>query len=91
MHLVSNLRDKPIMEHSVNTSGLKKAELRARVEEKLKQLESDVARYKADGYAATHEARKRAETKLAEVKEQLKGGWEQLSEKGAAKLNQLLD
>ena len=68
----------------------RKAELRARVEARRKELEAKIARAKADAIGASNEAIDEAKAKLAELEKLVVDGWEKLSEKAAGKLNEWL-
>ncbi len=64
-----------------------KQELKTRVVAKQKELEARIATLQADAGAAAREERAKLERKLREAKEQVKNGWDQMTEDVAAKLN----
>jgi hypothetical protein len=66
------------------------SELKARIHAKRKQLEADLAKLQAEGHAASNTAQAEIKRKLAELDDHLRDGWDNLSEKAAAKLNQWL-
>jgi len=69
---------------------LRTEELKNRVVAKQKQLEPRLSELKADAQAATADEIERIKTRLSEVREAVKGGWDNLSEQSAKKLNEWL-
>lgn len=66
-------------------------ELKDRVKAKQRELESRFHELKADGRAEAREERDTVKRKLDELQETVKDGWEKLSDKVSAKLNDWLD
>lgn len=67
-----------------------KEELRDRVEAKRKELEAKLSEAKASGRREGREGTEQLEERLGELKETLAGGWDQLTEGVASKLNDWL-
>ena len=66
------------------------SELKARIHAKKKQLEADLAKLQAEGHAASNTAQAEIKRKLSELEDHLHTGWDNLSQKAVAKLNQWL-
>jgi len=73
------------------TTVSERAELKDRIEAKRKELEARLASFKADGRKSSRESKQALEERLAELETTLSDGWDQMSEKVAAKLNRWLD
>ena len=67
-----------------------KDELKNRVEARQRALQARYLELKADTQERTREERDRVKHKLDELKETVKDGWDNLSEKVAEKLNDWL-
>jgi outer membrane murein-binding lipoprotein Lpp len=67
-----------------------KAELRSRVEAKIKQLEADLAHARADAHGASNDAATAIHGKLEEAKTYLTDGWDNWSEHVSARFNEWL-
>lgn len=67
-----------------------KEELKARVTAKKKKLEAQLATLSADAGATARQERAKIEKKLAEIGDDLRSGWDELTEDVAAKLNRWL-
>lgn len=67
-----------------------KDELRDRVQAKKKEIEARIHKLKADSRSTSRDEAKKLERKLDELSGQVKGGWDDLSEDVAAKLNDWL-
>lgn len=65
-------------------------ELKLRVEAKKKELEAQIARFKADSAGNTNDAVEALQKKLSSLEGDLKNGWENVSESIASKLNSWL-
>ena len=63
------------------------AVLKSRVEAKMKQLEANLAKAKADAHGNANDAEKAIKNKLEELSGYLGDGWDNLSEGVAEKLN----
>jgi len=70
---------------------LRTEELKNRVTAKRKQLEARLAELKADAQGKAADERDKLEARLAEIGDAVKDGWENLSERTAKKLNDLLN
>ena len=68
-----------------------RAELKDRIKAKRKELEAKLANFKADGRKNSRESKQAIEGRLAELEQTLSEGWDDMSEKVAAKLNRWLD
>lgn len=68
-----------------------KEELKARVHAKKKELEARLATLKADAGAGAREEREKIEQKLSQLGDEIRNGWEELTENVAAKLNRWLE
>lgn len=68
-----------------------KDELRNRVEAKQRELQARYLELKADTQERAREERDRVKRKLDELQEAVKGGWDTLSDRVAAKLNDWLE
>lgn len=67
-----------------------KKELKDRVEARRKRLEARISELKADSRAQAREERDKLQKKLDGIKSATSEGWENLSDKAAARLNELL-
>lgn len=67
-----------------------RAELRARVEARQKELEARLAQLKAEGHASKNAAADEIRAKLRELDRALRDGWEHMTEAVAATLNRWL-
>ena len=67
-----------------------KKELKDRVEAKRKRLEARISELKADTRAEAREESGKLQRKLEEIKDATSEGWDDLSDKAAARLNKLL-
>lgn len=67
-----------------------KEELKARVSAKKKELEARLASLEADAGAGAREQRAKLERKLDQLGEEIKKGWDELTEDVAARLNRWL-
>ena len=65
-------------------------ELKLRVEAKKKELEAQIAKFKADSLGNTNDAIETLQKKLNSLEGDLKNGWENMSESIAGKLNRWL-
>jgi len=80
----------------IKTTGKERAmlkqreELKDRVEARRREWEAHLANLKADGRAEAREEIKKLETRLQEIQEKLKSGWDNLSEEASARINELL-
>lgn len=68
----------------------RKDELKNRVQAKQRELEARYLELKADAQERTREERARVKRKLDELQETVKDGWDSLSDRVAAKLNDWL-
>lgn len=68
----------------------RKDELKNRVEAKQRELQSRYLELKADAQEKTRVERDRVKRKLDELQETVKDGWDSVSDKVAAKLNDWL-
>lgn len=68
----------------------RKDELKNRVQAKQRELEARYLELKADAQERTREERARVKRKLDELQESVKDGWDNLSDRVAAKLNDWL-
>jgi uncharacterized coiled-coil DUF342 family protein len=66
------------------------AELRDRVKAKRSEIEAKLLKARADARGQGRDQVKKLEHKLEELEEELKGGWDNLSEGIAARLNKWL-
>jgi hypothetical protein len=57
------------------------------VEAKQKEIEQKLAQAKADAHGAKNDQIEKWESKLNELRDTLKDGWDNLSEQAAARLN----
>ncbi|HBP18088.1 MAG TPA: hypothetical protein DEA08_09890 [Planctomycetes bacterium] len=73
------------------TTTSERAELQDRIEAKRKELEARLASFKADGRKHSRESKQALEERLAKLEESLAQGWDDMSEKVAAKLNRWLE
>lgn len=69
---------------------LEKAELKARIEAKKKELEARIAKLKADSVGGANETLSKLQDKLTHLEGDLKHGWDNLTEAAAGKLNRWL-
>ena len=67
-----------------------KEELKDRIVAKRKRLEAQLSELKADARSASREQANRLQSQLDELNESLKGGWENLTESVARRLNDWL-
>jgi hypothetical protein len=67
-----------------------KAELKDRIEAKKKRIEAQVSEFKADARSTSREESEKLESKLDELADSLKDGWDEMTEAVAAKLNHWL-
>jgi len=65
-------------------------ELKSRVEAKQAELESQLKQFKADTQGAVNDQVEAVQTKLSELNEMVKDGWERLSEDTVQRLNDWL-
>jgi hypothetical protein len=65
-------------------------ELKLRVEAKKKELEAQLAKFKADSIGKSNDAIENLQKKLNSLEGELKHGWENMSESIAGKLNHWL-
>ena len=65
-------------------------ELKDRIKAKQRELESRYNQLKADSRAETREERNRVKSRLDELQESIKDGWDNVSDRVAAKLNEWL-
>ena len=65
-------------------------ELKLRVEARKKELEAQIAKFKADSIGNTNDAIESLQKKLSSLETHLKSGWGNVSESIAAKLNRWL-
>ena len=65
-------------------------ELKLRVEAKKKELEAQIAKFKADSIGSKNEALEGLQKKLSSLETDLKHGWENVSETVVGKLNRWL-
>lgn len=65
-------------------------ELKARVEAKKKELEAQIAKFKADSLGKSNDALETLQKRLNSLEGDLKNGWENVSESVAGKLNRWL-
>jgi chromosome segregation ATPase len=65
-------------------------ELKLRVEAKKKQLEAQIAKFKADSVSDANETLEKLQKRLNSLEGDLKNGWENVSESVAGKLNRWL-
>jgi hypothetical protein len=65
-------------------------ELKLRVEAKKKQLEAQIAKFKADSVSEANEGLEKLQQKLNSLENDLKHGWEHVTESVAGKLNRWL-
>ena len=65
-------------------------ELKLRVEAKKKELEAQLAKFKADSVGTKNEAIEGLQKKLSSLESDLKNGWDNMSESIAGKLNRWL-
>lgn len=66
------------------------SELKLRVEAKKKELEAQIAKFKADSAGTRNDALEALQAKLTTLEGDLKNGWENVSESIAGKLNRWL-
>jgi hypothetical protein len=66
-------------------------ELKDRIQAKQRELEARFHELKADGRAETRDERDRLKSKLDELQETIKTGWDNMSERVSAKLNDWLN
>jgi len=66
-------------------------ELKQRAEARMKELEAQLAEFKADAASTSREAADRAELELQTLKQAAQEGWENLKDETAAKVNDVLD
>ena len=62
-------------------------ELKSRIEAKAQQLKADLAKAKADAHGKSNDAVEAIESKLQELGNSLRSGWDNLSDEAMAKLN----
>jgi len=67
-----------------------KAELKARIEAKRKELEAQVAQLKADSIGGANDSLVKLQKKLSNLENDLQTGWDNVSEAVAGKLNRWL-
>lgn len=67
-----------------------KDELKLRVEAKKKQIEAQIAKFKADSVGDANEALAKLQKKLKSLEGDLQNGWENVTEGVAGKLNRWL-
>ena len=67
-----------------------KDELKDRIMAKRKRLEAQLSELKADARSASREQAQKLQSQLDELNENLKGGWDDLTEAVARKLNNWL-
>jgi hypothetical protein len=65
-------------------------ELKLRVEAKKKEMEAQIAKFKADSVSNKNDAVEALQKKLTGLENDLKTGWENMSESIAGKLNRWL-
>jgi chromosome segregation ATPase len=65
-------------------------ELKLRVEAKKKQLEAQIAKFKADSVGEANDALDKLQKKLKNLEGDLQSGWENVTESIAGKLNRWL-
>jgi hypothetical protein len=65
-------------------------ELKDRIEAKKLSLRSKIKELQADGQSTSREEAKKLQAKLDSLSESVKGGWDNLSEEVAGKLNDWL-
>jgi chromosome segregation ATPase len=65
-------------------------ELKLRVEAKKKQLEAQIAKFKADSVSDANEKLEKLQQRLNSLEGDLKNGWENVTETVAGKLNRWL-
>ena len=70
--------------------GNEMTELKLRVEAKKKELEAQIAKFKADSLGNTNDAIESLQKRLNSLEGDLKHGWENMSESIASKLNRWL-
>jgi len=68
-----------------------KQELVDRIKAKKKEMEASLHEMRADASKDSRSKAKQLEAKLEELDQRLEDGWDNLTEKGAAKLNKWLD
>ncbi len=68
-----------------------KEELKHRFESKRKELEAEIERLKADSSKQARESSDQLSDKLAKLQDAVKGGWDDLTEEAASKINALLE
>jgi len=66
------------------------SELKSRIEAKIKEMEARLLTMKADTQAKASDESEKLKTRLADVKESIKDGWDNVTDKVAAKLNDWL-
>lgn len=66
------------------------AELKDRVLAKQKHLEARLATLRADSRDTANTEINKIEQQISEIKEQIGDGWDKLTERGAARLNEIL-
>ena len=67
-----------------------KEELKNRIKAKQHELEARFEELKADSRAEAREERDKLRTRLNELQEAIKGGWDNITDRVAAKLNDWL-
>ena len=66
-------------------------ELKDRIKAKQRELEARFSELKADSRSEARDERDRVRSRLDELQETIKDGWDNLSDRVAAKLNDWLD
>jgi hypothetical protein len=69
----------------------KQEELKDRIKAKQRELEARFNELKADGRSEARDERDRVRSRLDELQETIKDGWDNLSDRVTAKLNDWLD
>ncbi|TVQ96019.1 MAG: hypothetical protein EA398_16490, partial [Deltaproteobacteria bacterium] len=82
--------DRSECNHTRESNMSNKAELKSRVEAKVKQLEADLAQAKANAQGKSNDAAKNIEEKLSELKVHLGKSWDDFGEDVAERINRLL-
>lgn len=70
--------------------GSEVTELKLRVEAKKKQLEAQIAKFKADSVGGANGALEKLQKRLSSLENDLQHGWENVTESVASKLNRWL-
>lgn len=66
-------------------------ELKSRIEAKRSELEAQLKRLKADAQGTMNDQAEALESKLSQLSDMLKGGWENITEQTARRLNEWLE